>query len=269
MIRRPATPSPHTVRVSGDRWLFGYADIVTLLLACFASLYATGLAPAAAPEPEPPPAAVETDTEIDATSTVTEPPVVAELVPEPPPPPSALELALEHVVGDAVSLPGVEVMTSTRGLVISLPEAGSFAPGRADLSASARAVMLDLADRLRDLPNQIRVEGHTDDVPIATAQFASNWDLSTARATRVVAFLIDDGRIDPERLAAAGYAEYRPRLPNDTPEARSRNRRVDIVVLDPGTAEREDPNAASIDDIDSGVVDAVPSTPDRSSSPGV
>jgi chemotaxis protein MotB len=157
---------------------------------------------------------------------------------------SRLALTFEDVVGDAVSLPGVDVTTTTRGLVISMPEAGSFPAGRADLSASAMAVMAELAARLHDLPNLVRVEGHTDDVPIATLQFASNWDLSTARATRVVEFLIDEG-IDPGRLAAAGYAEYRPRLPNDSPASRARNRRVDIVVLDPVAAGREEPGVSA------------------------
>jgi chemotaxis protein MotB len=124
--------------------------------------------------------------------------------------------------------------------VISLPEAGSFPAGRAELSAQARNVMLDLAQELRALPNLIRVEGHTDDVPIHTPQFASNWELSTARATTVVQYLIEAGGLDPARLAAAGYAEYRPRLSNDSPDARARNRRVDIVVLDP-TAAIEEP----------------------------
>jgi chemotaxis protein MotB len=104
--------------------------------------------------------------------------------------------------------------------------------------------MLDLAAQLRTVPNVIRVEGHTDDVPIHTPQFNSNWELSTARATTVVQFLIDAGRLDPTRLSAAGYAEYRPRLPNDSPESRARNRRVDIVVLDPATAGREEPQEA-------------------------
>jgi chemotaxis protein MotB len=235
MKARVPVPNPHAARASGDRWLFGYADIVTLLLAVFASLYATGRVSSAEPTPqpfEPPARSVER---------ALESPVAAE--PDVPPA-SDLALTFEDVVGDAVSLPGVDVTTTTRGLVISMPEAGSFPAGRADLSVSAMAVMAELAARLHDLPNLVRVEGHTDDVPIATLQFASNWDLSTARATRVVEFLIDEG-IDPGRLAAAGYAEYRPRLPNDSPASRARNRRVDIVVLDPVAAGREEPGVTA------------------------
>jgi chemotaxis protein MotB len=235
--RRVVSVSPHALRASGDRWLFGYADVVTLLFACFASLYAAKLAAPVAAD-----AAVKADAPTAATpaavasaAAATPPaPIVAA-----PPEPSPLERALESVLGRDGNLPGVEVATSVRGLVISLPEAGSFPAGRAELSEAARSVMLDMAGQLRPLPNQIRVEGHTDDVPIHTAQFASNWELSTARATTVVQFLIEAGGLDASRLAAAGYAEYRPRLPNDSPDHRARNRRVDIVILDPSAATQE------------------------------
>lgn len=211
-MRPSATMSPHALRVSGDRWLFGYADVVTLLFACFATLYAATLEPvptrAAAPSPETVPATEH----------------------------------LRALLDDALTLPGVDTTASVRGYVISLPEAGSFAAGSADLSDRAAEAIRELAVRLATVPNQIRVEGHTDDVPIATADFQSNWELSTARATRVVELLIEEG-LGPGRLSAAGYGEYRPRLPNGSAETRARNRRVDIVVLDPDIAVREEPGA--------------------------
>ena len=82
-----------------------------------------------------------------------------------------------------------------------------------------------------DRTNQIRIEGHTDDVPIHSARFASNWELSTARATAVVQWLIEREGMTPSRLSAAGYGEFHPRVPNDSTEARARNRRVDVVIL--------------------------------------
>ena len=91
------------------------------------------------------------------------------------------------------------------------------------------------------LPNAVRVEGHTDDTPIKNARFASNWDLSTARATRVVAYFILRAGLQPERLSAAGYSEYHPRAGNTTTEGRARNRRVDIVILNSTTAAAEEP----------------------------
>jgi chemotaxis protein MotB len=230
--RRVVSVGPHALRASGDRWLFGYADVVTLLFACFASLYATKLAA---------PVAVDASVTADAPAAAAPIPAPAPAAPivVAAPEPSPLERALESVLGRDGNLPGVEVATSTRGLVVSLPEAGSFPAGRAELSEAARSVMFDMADQLRALPNQIRVEGHTDDVPIHTAQFGSNWELSTARATTVVQFLIEAGGVAASRLAAAGYAEYRPRLPNDSPDHRARNRRVDIVILDPSAAGQE------------------------------
>jgi chemotaxis protein MotB len=244
-MTRRSVPRVSSLRASNDRWLFGYADVVTLLFACFASLYAARLAPAAAtPETiarveNPRVAAV-----LEAAPTVAVPPT--QVLPVDPQPALSTELQdrLAAVIGREGAMPGVEVSESNRGLVVSLPEAGSFPAGRAEFSAAGRRVMLDLAATLRDLPNLIRVEGHTDNVPIHTGTFASNWELSTARATRVVQFLIEECGLDPSRLSAAGYAEHRPRLPNDSPEARARNRRVDIVVLDPTAATLEEPAKA-------------------------
>lgn len=214
---RPSAASPHAVRASGDRWLFGYADIVTLLFACFASLYATSLAPAASEPVMAQPPAPRVEPEIAVPSA---------------PDPSDLERTLASRLETPESIPGLEITSNARGVVISLPEAGSFPPGRAELSPAARRAILDLARDLRDVPYGVRVEGHTDDVPIRTAEFESNWALSTSRATRVVRLLVEEGQLDPARLAAAGYAEYRPRLPNTTAETRARNRRVDIVVFE-------------------------------------
>jgi chemotaxis protein MotB len=93
------------------------------------------------------------------------------------------------------------------------------------------------------MPAPLRVEGHTDDVPIHTVRFRSNWNLSTARATRVVEFLSTRAGIAPARLSAAGYGEFHPRGPNDSPAGRARNRRVDIVVLNDSTRAAEEPDA--------------------------
>jgi chemotaxis protein MotB len=220
----------HSLRASGDRWLFGYADIVTLLFACFASLYATGLTPALQAVSVP---VREVSVPAGETSVPAAEPTGGQshFVSGDRP---LLEEALERRLDTNPGLPGVEIVPDRRGLVISLPEAGSFAPGRTELSSSAQLAILDLALELAQVPNLVRVEGHTDDVPIRTAEFVSNWDLSTARATRVVRLLIDDGGLDPARLSAAGYAEHRPRQPNADAAARARNRRVDIVVLESG-----------------------------------
>ena len=223
-MRRHSLPAaPRPVRASGDRWLFGYADVVTLLFACFASLYAAKTAPVAAA-----PAARDIRLSVERS------PVGQAL---------ALRRELQSIAEDDRGGPSMDVGTSSRGVVLSLAEAGSFPAGRADLTPQATEIMRTVAAALRRLPNLIRVEGHTDDAPIRTPLFASNWELSTARATRVVQFLIEQGGLDPTRLSAAGYAEYRPRVPNGSTGERARNRRVDIVVLDASAARAEEPGA--------------------------
>ncbi len=105
-----------------------------------------------------------------------------------------------------------------------------FPTGSAALDASARDTLGKLADVLLDAPNGVRVEGHTDNVPIATAQFPSNWELSAGRAASVVHLFADHG-VQPARLAMVGYGQFRPRESNDLPEGRNRNRRVMVIIL--------------------------------------
>jgi chemotaxis protein MotB len=124
----------------------------------------------------------------------------------------------------------VSVQMEERGLVISIQDTILFASGSATLTPDAGATIDDVAKTLQSLQNFILVEGHTDNLPIATPEFPSNWELSTARATNVLQQLIRCG-ITPERLSATGYGQYRPRVPNDSDADRQMNRRVDIVVL--------------------------------------
>jgi chemotaxis protein MotB len=222
-MKRHSSPAPaRPLRASGDRWLFGYADIVTLLFACFASLYAAKAVPAAA-------ALTTRDVHLLAEAEPSRDPL------------ADLRKTFEDIAEGDFGVASVEVDATSRGLVLSLPEAGSFPAGRADLTPEAELVMLTIAAALGPLPNLIRVEGHTDDRPINTPLFSSNWDLSTARATRVVRLLTGEGGLDPRRLSAAGYGEFRPRVPNLSADARARNRRVDIVVLDRASARAEEP----------------------------
>jgi chemotaxis protein MotB len=119
-----------------------------------------------------------------------------------------------------------------RGLVVSiLSDEVLFAPGSAELRPEGMIVVDTVADALASLPNRIAVEGHTDDVPISTGRFPSNWELSTARAGAVLRYLVDRHGIPQSRLEAGGYADQRPLESNATPEGRARNRRVDIAVL--------------------------------------
>lgn len=125
----------------------------------------------------------------------------------------------------------VEVSQEGRGLVISLKEALLFKSGSAEITPEAKNILIKLAEILTSLPNQMRIEGHTDNLPIHTPSFPSNWELSTARATNVVKLLINEVKMPPEKFSATGYGEYRAIVPNNSEVNRARNRRVDIVVL--------------------------------------
>jgi chemotaxis protein MotB len=117
------------------------------------------------------------------------------------------------------------------GLVISLREAGFFPSGSATPMPATVATLRSIAASLSRTPYDVRVEGHTDNVPIHTPEFDSNWELSTARATRIARDLLDLNAMPPDRISAAGYAEFHPVSSNDSAQGRAENRRVDLVVL--------------------------------------
>jgi chemotaxis protein MotB len=130
-------------------------------------------------------------------------------------------------LGDAVS-----VRREVRGLIVTvLADEVVFEPGQARVRPEGAAVLAEVARAVAGLPNRIVVEGHTDSVPISNAQFRSNWELSTARATEVLRHLVDKLDIDPARVSAAGYGEHQPIETNETAEGRARNRRVQLAVL--------------------------------------
>ena len=124
---------------------------------------------------------------------------------------------------------------TARSRRIRISDALLFQSGRANLSDAALGIVRQIADSIRGLPNNVRVEGHTDDTPPSGPFYADNWQLSTARALSVLAALQDAG-IPPGRLAAAGYGEYRPLVPNTDDASRARNRRVDVLILYPNEA---------------------------------
>jgi chemotaxis protein MotB len=105
-----------------------------------------------------------------------------------------------------------------------------FDSGKADIYPEAKEVIKNIAALLVDEPNRIAIEGHTDNTPINTPEFPSNWELSTKRATNVLKYLLEELKFDPKRLTAAGYGEWHPVAPNDTPENKAKNRRVDLIV---------------------------------------
>ncbi|HAP32649.1 MAG TPA: hypothetical protein DCQ14_06335 [Firmicutes bacterium] len=128
-------------------------------------------------------------------------------------------------LGDAVQL-----RMEKRGIVMVLPEEITFDTGRAELKEEARPVLDIIASFIGKIPNQIIVEGHTDNVPINTLLFPSNWELSVTRAVSVARHLAEERGLNPRRFVATGYGEYHPIASNDTAEGRARNRRVNIVI---------------------------------------
>lgn len=118
-----------------------------------------------------------------------------------------------------------------RGLVISLQDSLLFDLGSADVRPEEKEVLIKIGDMLKSLPNHIRVEGFTDDLPIHNNKFDSNWELSVIRATNVVKILVNEVGIEPARISAVGYGEYRPVVPNNSEENRRLNRKVDIVIM--------------------------------------
>jgi len=152
-----------------------------------------------------------------------------------------LKRQIEALVGSEAMRGKVHTRLDPRGLIVSLGEVGFFDSG-SDLIKPEGVTLLDtIAASFVGLDNHIRVEGHTDNVPIKSSKFPSNWELSTARATNIVAHLITSVGLPPGRLSAAGYSEYRPIAANDSADGRARNRRVDIIVLDPQFARTEEP----------------------------
>ena len=118
-----------------------------------------------------------------------------------------------------------------RGLVIRVSDQFFFHTGEAAIRPDVLPFLKVLGQTLQGMDNSIRIEGHTDNVPINTVQFPSNWELSTARATTIIRYFITNFQFDPQKLSAAGYGEYRPVAANDTSEGRDQNRRVDVVIL--------------------------------------
>lgn len=134
----------------------------------------------------------------------------------------------------------VTLEITRRGLIVSLKEAGFFNSGQATIKPEAYELINTIAEVMTQYNNPLRLEGHTDNVPISTAQFPSNWELSTARATNGLKYLLNNFDVDANKISATGYAEFRPIADNATSEGRARNRRVDLVMLS-GEGEHGEP----------------------------
>jgi chemotaxis protein MotB len=237
--------------VSHERWLVSYADFITLLFAFFVVLYAfakddhkkqvevtaaidtafrsLGIFGDASHDPGKPARATGTEQPVLPMNIV-----MGEEVLSPARVRDDLDRIrrdLEQRLSNQVAQHTVSIQMGRDGLVISLREAGFFDTGSAAPRPETMPTVRQIAASLAGSPYDLRIEGHTDNVPIHNAEFDSNWELSSSRATRIARLFLGLKAIPPDRLSAAGYAEFHPVASNDTAQGRALNRRVDLVVL--------------------------------------
>jgi len=238
-----------------ERWLVSYADFITLLFAVFVVLFAMGQSDKAkveavmqsiqqsfgktTPGPTPKMNVIPSKTML----------VVPSLKPDlsiaPPARPRngqskgraeekdfrQIKSSIEAYLVKQGAQHKVSLEITRRGLIVSLKEAGFFDSGKATIKPEAYELINTISEVMTQYNNPLRLEGHTDNIPISSAQFPSNWELSTARATNGLKYLLKNFDVDPDKISATGYAEFRPLTDNNTTEGRAKNRRVDLVML--------------------------------------
>jgi len=225
---------------SSERWLITYSDLVTLLFALFIVLFASA-------EPSGEKFAMTAASIREAFSVgifagdATPPSIFAGgggITPTLGQMAAAdYQVLSEELAGATLELgvfDQVHVRLSDDAVIVSLSSNLLFGPARATVNPQAEPVLDRIAELLRTVPNAIRVEGHTDDIPVTGGAYATNWELSTARATAVLRYLVEQGGVTPDRIHAAGFAEFEPIADNSTPDGRAQNRRADVVILYPG-----------------------------------
>ncbi|WP_313582748.1 OmpA/MotB family protein [Lacrimispora sp.] len=240
----------HQEEEAGEAWLLPYSDLMTLLLAVFIVLFAvskidsekaqqisqqfagsmmdknyaagvaSGTGSGGTGAPAGSPLNIETQSELESFLGEYELKKLEHIKTE-------LDTKLHnHGMDQSVS-----TMIDMRGLVIRLNNAIFFDSGSAEIKKQSEDTLVEVAGILNTIDNYIRVEGHTDNVPIKHSNYPSNWELSTARAVNVVKIFINKCNFSPDKLIAVGYGEFKPVADNSTPEGRAQNRRIDIIVL--------------------------------------
>ncbi len=241
-MRRKHRPEEHE---NHERWLVSYADFITLLFAFFVVMYAISSVNEGKYR-------ILSDSLTSAFRNVTPSSINPIQVGQPSsgqivrPVASAVEIKpadtaearkmqlmaneLKGSLGSMIDQGKVRVTHSKRGIAIEINDSILFDPARADLQPASAEMLLAVAEMVKGTDNLIQIEGHTDNQPIRSAQFPSNWELSSARAASVVRLFAEAG-IASQRMVVIGYSEFRPVEPNDTIERRARNRRVTLNIL--------------------------------------
>ena len=243
-------PRVHRSRVTHERWLVSYADFITLLFALFVVMYAyakagqkkqeavsqsvdtalnsLGIFTDAARKPSKAAAAGSEKSAMPMNIVMGEDVLAPAQVKQDL---DRLRRELTQTLSDQVATHTVSIRMGRDGLVISLREAGFFDSGSAAPKPATLPTLRQIASKLGNTPYDLRIDGHTDNIPIHNAAFDSNWELSTARATSIARLFVTERLLAPERISAAGFAEYHPVAGNDSVEGRAENRRVDLTVL--------------------------------------
>jgi len=254
-----------------ERWLVSYADFITLLFAVFVTLYA--MSQTDKQKVEQVAASYRSAFGVTSGTSSGKPSVLknAELMPIPsmrpvlknPEKPKAktsagsekiqatkkefkeILVSIEKFLVTQNALDKVNVEITKRGLVVSVKEAGFFDLGSAAIKPASYAILAKIAESLLPYNNPISFEGHTDNIPMRSQTFPSNWELSTARATSLAHFFIDRHGFMPPKISVTGYGEFRPIAENSSDEGRKQNRRVDIVLMSTGGDGEEAVDSAS------------------------
>ena len=226
----------HEEHENHERWLVSYADFITLLFAFFVVMYSVS----SVNEGKFKVLSESLVSSFNNKKTVGELSIVSlpinkntpiQVQEKPPADNARAFLSVANAITAANVPQGVQITTTERGLNIRIKDDALFQSGSARLNPQIEEFIDLIASLVKELPNGIAVEGHTDNQPIRSSLYPSNWDLSTARANTLVRYLINQHHLADYRLSSTGYAGSRPVELNDTPEGQASNRRVEIIVL--------------------------------------
>ena len=217
--------SPFSEGGEKDRYLITYADLITLLLGLFILLYTASNLDVQKYEKM-----------VNAIGNVFGGPTqTIKVIPDSEVPIAAplgnLKSEINSLIEQNNYTSSIKLEENSRGVTIHILEDIVFPSGSSELKKSSKIVLSQLSAIIKKLPNDIRIEGHTDNVPISTSQFPSNWHLSVSRALSTAYYLMTEEGLDPEKLSIVGYSEYKPLESNESSSGRATNRRVDIIII--------------------------------------
>lgn len=202
-----------------NRWVVSYADFVTMLLALFMVLYAVSRIDNQK--------LIKFQNKIQKTFSNEQIKNVTKYQA------NKQNANVEKIIKDNISqTKSIKLLKTDKGLVIRVNNTMLFDEGSAVIKKNAESTLNGIIKVLTKIDNPVIIEGHTDSTPIKNTKFPSNWELSTARATNIISYIMKSGKISPKRLCAVGYGEYMPVADNTSISGRMLNRRVDIIVLE-------------------------------------